>query len=190
MTQKVSEISYPMGLFRHFLIMSNSNLEFAWLQFLVACSVVKVLFKSVVLDKKWRGRRFSIVFRLDVLKRTEILAGPAPRLDATLHTNASLRCTVSIDQSLGKQYMTRNARWRSRLHRYKATVHVPDFDILAPAPELSLADDDTIVSGATALERERECQNLVRERKLGSGDDDFVTWRSSSYIPGCVSEAA
>ena len=41
--------------------------------------------------------------------------------------------------------------------------------------------DDTIVSGATALEWERECRNPVRERQLCSGDVGFVTWRSSSY---------
>ena len=35
---------------------------------------------------------------------------------------------------------------------------------------------------ATALERERECRNSVRERQLCSGDVDFVTWHSSSYI--------
>jgi len=35
-------------------------------------------------------------------------------------------------------YMTVNARWRSRRSRSKAAVHVPDFDILVPALELSL----------------------------------------------------
>ena len=36
--------------------------------------------------------------------------------------------------------MTWNSRWWSRCPRYKAAVHVPDFDTLVPAPELSLAD--------------------------------------------------
>ena len=40
---------------------------------------------------------------------------------------------------------------------------------------------DTIVSGSTATERERECLKSVRERQLCSGDVGFVTWRSSSY---------
>ena len=31
------------------------------------------------------------------------------------------------------------------------------------------------------MERERECQNSVRERQLCSGDVGFVTWRTSSY---------
>ena len=30
------------------------------------------------------------------------------------------------------------------------------------------------------MERERECQNLVREGQLCSGNVGFVTWRSSS----------
>ena len=52
---------------------------------------------------------------------------------------------------------------------------------------------DTIVSSyfqrdyflhprATALERERKCQNPVRERQLCSGDVGHVTWRSPSCI--------
>ena len=35
-------------------------------------------------------------------------------------------------------HMTGNARLRSRRLRYKAAVHVPDFDTLVSAPELSL----------------------------------------------------
>ena len=35
---------------------------------------------------------------------------------------------------------------------------------------------------ATAVERERECRNLVRERQLRSEDVGFVTWRSPSYL--------
>ena len=38
----------------------------------------------------------------------------------------------------------------------------------------------------TALERERECQNLVRERQLCSGDVGSVTRRSSSNIPAKI----
>ena len=37
-------------------------------------------------------------------------------------------------------YMTWNARKQSRRLRYKAAIHVPDFQTLVPAPELSLAD--------------------------------------------------
>ena len=33
----------------------------------------------------------------------------------------------------------------------------------------------------TALERERESRNSVRERQLCSGDNGYVTWRSPSY---------
>ena len=87
--------------------------------------------------------------------------------------------------------MTRNARWRSRRPRYKADVHVPDFDTLVPAPELSLPIQCVVMISkgiiflhpwATALERERECRNPVRERQLCSGDVGYVTWRSSSYV--------
>ena len=35
---------------------------------------------------------------------------------------------------------------------------------------------------ATALERERECRNPLRERQLCSGDVGYVTWRSPSYV--------
>ena len=75
-------------------------------------------------------------------------------------------------------YMTVNARWRSRRSRSRAAVHIPDFDILVPAPELSLQIQfcryisKSIIflhPQATALEREQECQNLVRERQLSSG---------------------
>ena len=36
------------------------------------------------------------------------------------------------------------------------------------------------------MERERECQNSVRERQRCSGDVGFVTWRSSSYTDICL----
>ena len=87
--------------------------------------------------------------------------------------------------------MTRNARWRNWRPRYKAAAHVPDFYTLVPAPELSLPRDTMcrhnferdyfLHARATALEREREGRNLVRERQLCIRDVGFVTWYSSSY---------
>ena len=74
--------------------------------------------------------------------------------------------------------MTVNARWRSRRSRSRAAVHIPDFDILVPAPELLLQIQFCchiskriifLHPRATALERERECRNSVRERQLSSG---------------------
>ena len=81
--------------------------------------------------------------------------------------------------------MTRNARLRSRRPRYKAAVHLPDFDTIVPAPELSLpillcrhiSKGITFCFGAGT-----RVSNPVRERQLCSGDVGFVTWRSSSYI--------
>ena len=83
----------------------------------------------------------------------------------------------------------------NRRTRNKAGVHVPDFNTLVPALELSLPIQlcRHISKGvyvlhprATALRRERESQNPVRERQLCSGNVSFVTWRSSSYIFPCV----
>ena len=66
-----------------------------------------------------------------------------------------------------------NARWQNRRPRYKAAAHVPNFDTLVPAPELSLSDakNNPLIPlekcathwiGTTAMEREREWQNSVR----------------------------
>ena len=44
----------------------------------------------------------------------------------------------SLCNRMKQLYLTRNARWQSRRPRYKAAVHVPDFDSLVPATELSL----------------------------------------------------
>ena len=62
---------------------------------------------------------------------------------------------------------------------------MPDFDTLVPAPELTLPIQFCrffAYPRATALERERECRNSIRERQLCSRDVGFVTWRSSSYV--------
>ena len=78
----------------------------------------------------------------------------------------------------------------NRRLRYQAAVHVPDFDTLVSALELSRSDAKKIIPfeierhyciGSDTSERERECRNPVRERQLCSGDVGFVTWRSSSY---------
>ena len=42
-------------------------------------------------------------------------------------------------------YLTVNARWRSRRSRSRAAIHVPNFDTLVPAPELSLVDAKKII---------------------------------------------
>ena len=87
--------------------------------------------------------------------------------------------------------MTGNARWRSQRPSYRATNYVPDFDILVPAPELSLPIQFCrhaykwiifLHPRVTALEWEQECWNPVRERQLWSGDVGYVTWRSPSFV--------
>ena len=86
--------------------------------------------------------------------------------------------------------VTRNARWRSRRPRYKATVHVPDFQTHVPAPEDSSRYNRVVIflkglffaSASDSSEWKRECQNPVRKRQLCSGDVGYVTWRSQSYV--------
>ena len=86
--------------------------------------------------------------------------------------------------------MTVNARWRSRRSRSRAAVHIPDFDILVPAPELSLPIQFCrhiskriifLHPRATALEGNESVENSVRERQLWSGNVGFFTLRSPSY---------
>ena len=75
-------------------------------------------------------------------------------------------------------YMTRNARWRSRRPRYKAAVHVPDFDTLVPAPELSLPI--------------QLCRHIskgiifcIRERQLWSGNECVkIRYVNGSFVAG------
>ena len=75
--------------------------------------------------------------------------------------------------------MTWNPRWRKRRPRYKAAVHVPDFDTLVTiCHHISKGKNPR----TTALVRERKCRNSKRECQLWSGDVGYVTWRSLSNI--------
>ena len=72
--------------------------------------------------------------------------------------------------------MTRNARWKSRRPRYKAVAHVPDFDILVPAQELSLSD-------AKNNPFRKMLDTLYRERKLWSGNENVkIRYVSDSFV--------
>ena len=76
------------------------------------------------------------------------------------------------------KHMTRNARWRSRHPRYKAAVHVPNFDTLDPAPELSLLI--------------QLCRHIskgiifcIHERQLWSGSESVgIRYMNGSFVAG------
>ena len=71
-------------------------------------------------------------------------------------------------------HMTRNARWQSRRPRHKAAAHVPDFDTLVPAPELSLSDAKNNPFG-------KICDTLYRERQLWSVK---IRYMSGNFVAG------
>ena len=86
--------------------------------------------------------------------------------------------------SLTPEHMKRNARRQSRRLCYKADVHVPDFDTLVPALELSLPIQFCrhVSNGIIFLhprvkapEQEQECRNPV--------NGSFVA-ETSATLPG------
>ena len=69
----------------------------------------------------------------------------------------------------------RNARWQSRRPSYKAAAHVPNFDTLVPAPELSLADAKNNPF--------RKMRDTLRQ--LWSGNESVKIWYvSGSFVAG------
>ena len=76
--------------------------------------------------------------------------------------------------------MARNARRQSRRPRYKAAAHVPDFDTLVPAPELSLAD---VKNNPFRIYNE----TLYREQQLWSGNESVKIWYvNGSFVAGTL----
>ena len=90
--------------------------------------------------------------------------------------------------------MTRNARCRSRSPRYKAAVHVPDFDTLVPTAELSpIPKFDTLVPAAELSLPIQLCRHIskgitffcIREQQLLSGNERFeIRYVNDSFVAG------
>ena len=101
------------------------------------------------------------------------------------HTPSVKFSQSDILTSVRAHKMTRNARWQSRRSRYKAAAHVPNFDILAPAPELSLVEAINIPfrNMTTQLYRERQLWSGSENVKIGDVSGSFVAGTSASY-PG------
>ena len=101
------------------------------------------------------------------------------------HTPSVKFSQSDILTSVRAHKMTRNARWQSRRSRYKAAAHVPNFDILAPAPELSLVEAINIPfrNMTTQLYRERQLWSGSENVKIGYVSGSFVAGTSASY-PG------
>ena len=69
-------------------------------------------------------------------------------------------------------------RWQSRRPRCKAAAHVPKFDTLVPAPELSFAD-----AKSNPLRKMHDTFN--RERQLWSGNESVKNrYVSGSFVAG------
>ena len=74
-------------------------------------------------------------------------------------------------------HMTRNARWRSRRPRNKAMVHVPDFDTLVPAPELSLPIQCVVI-----ISRDYFCNRERRNCTSKSGTYLHIRYRGQKKL--------
>ena len=89
-----------------------------------------------------------------------------------------LKLESDLDSIGSNLVMTRNARRQSRRPRYKTVAHVPDFDTLVPAPELSLPI--------------QLCRHIskgiifcIRERQLWSGNESVeIRYVNGSFVAG------